>query len=104
MGNPAGDGCERGRLPEHGDEQGASGLLADGSGARGPWDGAQPILCGDGKWRLVPAQPGLFPLASGIPNRVGTLRGSGNAIVPQVAAEFVRAFLQAEAELNDGTR
>jgi hypothetical protein len=27
---------------------------------------------------------------------VGLLRGAGNAIVPQVAAEFIRAFLEAE--------
>jgi DNA (cytosine-5)-methyltransferase 1 len=32
-------------------------------------------------------------LAHGVPNRVGTLRGAGNAIVPQVAAEFVRAVM-----------
>ena len=29
-------------------------------------------------------------------NRVGALRGAGNAIVPQVAAEFVAAFLEVE--------
>jgi DNA (cytosine-5)-methyltransferase 1 len=28
----------------------------------------------------------------GLPGRVGLLRGYGNAIVPQVAAEFVKAF------------
>lgn len=83
---------------QHGDEQGAPGLLAHGPSARGPWDGAQPILCGDGKVRLIPpVESGIQPLASGVPNRVGTLRGSGNAIVPAVAAEFVRAFLEAEA-------
>jgi hypothetical protein len=29
---------------------------------------------------------------------VGLLRGYGNAIVPQLAAQFVAAFLDAEAE------
>jgi DNA (cytosine-5)-methyltransferase 1 len=33
-------------------------------------------------------------LAHGVPNRVGTLRGAGNAIVPQVAAEFIGAYLE----------
>jgi DNA (cytosine-5)-methyltransferase 1 len=36
-------------------------------------------------------------LANGLPNRVGILRGAGNAIVPQVAAEFIRAFLETQA-------
>jgi hypothetical protein len=27
-------------------------------------------------------------------NRVGALRGAGNAIIPQIAAEFVRAFME----------
>jgi len=33
-------------------------------------------------------------------NRTGRLRGYGNAIVPQVAALFVRAFLEAEADVS----
>ena len=33
------------------------------------------------------------PLAHGIPIRVGLLRGYGNAIVPQVAAVFIAAFI-----------
>jgi hypothetical protein len=36
-----------------------------------------------------------FPLTNAkIPGRVGILRGAGNAIVPQVAAEFVAAYLE----------
>lgn len=64
---------------------------------RRPWDRSVLIRCADGNWRSVPAgetghlEPALFPLAHGIPNRVGTLRGAGNAIVPQIAAEFIRA-------------
>lgn len=37
----------------------------------------------------------LFPLAPSMPGRVGLLKGAGNAIVPQVAAVFIRAFMEA---------
>ena len=55
------------------------------------WSGADWLGCRDGKFR--PVESGTFPLANGIPARVGRLRGYGNAIVPQVAAEFVKAFM-----------
>ena len=48
--------------------------------------------CDDGKAR--PVEPGTFPLAHGIPNRVGRVRAYGNAIVPQVAATFIRAVME----------
>ena len=57
------------------------------------WPDLEWLPCRDGKWR--PTQPGLFPLAHGLPARVGRLRGYGNAIVPQVAAEFVKGFFEA---------
>ena len=60
-----------------------------GCGGADFWDG-EHILCADGKARII--EPSVKPLADGIPNRVGTLRGAGNAIVPQVAAVFVRAY------------
>jgi DNA (cytosine-5)-methyltransferase 1 len=47
------------------------------------------VCCEDGKARRF--EPGAFPLADGIPHRVGLLRGYGNAIVPQLAAEFIQA-------------
>lgn len=62
------------------------------SSERGAWRNLQWLPCTDGKAR--PVEPGTFPLAHGIPGRVGRLRAYGNAIVPQVAAEFVRAFLE----------
>lgn len=61
----------------------------------GFWSDADWLGCRDGKFR--PVEPGTFPLANGIPARVGRLRGYGNAIVPQVAAEFVKAFMSCEA-------
>lgn len=36
----------------------------------------------------------LLSPSYGVPGRVGRLRGYGNAIVPSVAAEFIRAFLE----------
>jgi len=64
----------------------------------GFWAEADYLYCSDGKYR--PVEPGTFPLASGIPARVAKLRGLGNAIVPQVAAQFVIAFMQSICELD----
>ncbi len=62
---------------------------------RGPvngfWAGADWIACRDGKAR--PVESGTFPLAHGAPARVVRLRGYGNAIVPPLAAEFIKAYL-----------
>jgi DNA (cytosine-5)-methyltransferase 1 len=58
------------------------------------WATPDWLFCRDGKWR--PVESGTFPLADGIPGRVGLLRGYGNAIVPQVAAEFITAFMEVE--------
>ena len=60
------------------------------------WRSVEGIKCADGKTRLI--KPGLLPLADGIPTRVGRNRAYGNAIVPQVAASFIKAFLQIEEE------
>lgn len=57
------------------------------------WERSEYIHCRDGKARQVPTEPALFPLANGISNRVGVLRGAGNAIVPQVAAEIIGAYM-----------
>lgn len=55
------------------------------------WDDPDWLFCRDGKWR--PVESGTFPLADGVPNRVGKLRGYGNAIVPQVAAKVIRVLM-----------
>jgi hypothetical protein len=45
--------------------------------------------------KLGPSLAGIRELVRGARrNRVGRLRGYGNAIVPEVAAEFVRAFME----------
>jgi DNA (cytosine-5)-methyltransferase 1 len=64
-----------------------------GTSVSSPWCDIEWLQCSDGKAR--PTQPGIFPLANGTTSRVGRLRAYGNAIVPQVAAEFIRAYLAA---------
>ena len=64
----------------------------------GQWRSADWLLCRDGKWR--PVEPGAFPLAHGIPNRVGRLRAYGNAIVPAQAAQFIRAVMEATSSAS----
>lgn len=80
-----------------GNGEGKTLLLAGNSSHRrsrptdGHWRDADWILCRDGKWR--PVEPGTFPLVAGAPNRVGRLRGYGNAIVAPQAQAFIEAFL-----------
>jgi DNA (cytosine-5)-methyltransferase 1 len=54
------------------------------------WDGSGWITGMDGVKR--PIEPGINPLVDGFPGRVEQLRGYGNAIVPQLAAQFIEAF------------
>jgi len=56
------------------------------------WSDFDLLHCTDGKTRRI--ESGTFPLAHGVPGRVGLLRGYGNAIVPQVAAVFIEAVLK----------
>jgi DNA (cytosine-5)-methyltransferase 1 len=76
------------------------------------WGGFDLIPCADGKARRI--ESGTFPLAHGLPKgmvrggdpsipinpqataeaRVMRLKGYGNAIVPELAAEFIKAFLE----------
>ena len=55
------------------------------------WSSAIWHPCRDGKTRRI--ESSIFPLADGLSGRVGLLRGAGNAIVPQAAAEFIAAFM-----------
>jgi DNA (cytosine-5)-methyltransferase 1 len=60
------------------------------------------LQCLDGKARRV--EPGVFPLAHGVPGRLGRLRAYGNAIVPQAAAAFVRAYMEATGMVAEAER
>ncbi len=71
-------------------DQGAA--VGQGGLVRNPWRECDWVQCSDGKHRTV--KPGVCVLAHGFPERVGLLRGFGNAIVPQVAAGFIRAVME----------
>lgn len=66
------------------------------SGALRNWENPDWLYCRDGKWR--PVESGTFPLSHGLPERVGLLRGYGNAIVPQVAAEVIKSYVAERGE------
>lgn len=83
-------------------EQNGPSPASGGTGGPGTtygfWGVADWLLCRDGKWR--PVEPGTFPLADGTPQRVGRLRGYGNAIVAPQAAAFIAAFMEWETCLQ----
>ena len=62
------------------------------SPTNGFWRDADWLFCRDGKWR--PVEPGTFPLVNGTAQRVGRLRGYGNAIIAQQAQAFIKAFME----------
>jgi DNA (cytosine-5)-methyltransferase 1 len=90
--------------------------------ATSAWSDSERIQFSDGKSRRI--EPGTFPLVAGIPKgmvrgsdssvainpqaspdgRVMRLRGYGNSIIPQVAAEFVMAFMESVDELRKESR
>ena len=77
------------KLHESGSDDPSNGFR---DGIFGFWDDIEWLPCLDGKAR--PTKPGIVPMANGIPNRVGRLRAYGNAIVPQVAALFIRIYME----------
>lgn len=108
----------------HGHNSGQPGWLdaepgrsAAATGAAGFWSAFDIVHCTDGKARRVPQSSLLrladglspsmvrggfegaegFPLAEGAGNRVGRLRGYGNAINPYAAARFIRAWREVRA-------
>lgn len=72
---------------------GPAGGPAAAPGSLGFWDQWEPVHFRDGSWRRI--EPGLEPLAHGVFKRASQLRAYGNAIVPQLGAVFIRAFMEA---------
>lgn len=54
------------------------------------WENGIWIDCPDGKQRLV--EPSIPLLVNGDSERMGLIHAAGDAIVPQLAAEFIRAY------------
>ncbi len=69
-------------------EQGRQGIGRGGPANCGPWDNYIIVPCADGKSRRL--EPSISPLVDGVPARVVRLRGYGNAIVPQLAAVWIK--------------
>ena len=110
MGDTDGEGYAVGVRQQGGDAPPLGEAAGEAALQGGAWRDSYFIPCTDGPARRVGR--GVFPLAYGIPrdmgrgvpelrsvarsaskNRVGRLRGYGNAIIPALAAEFVKAYM-----------
>lgn len=90
MVNATGGGCRVG-------PGGVSYLYQPDSSGVADW-----LFCRDGLWR--PVEPGTFPLVDEAPARMGRLRGYGNAIDAEAAANFIGAYIDARASLASQAR
>ena len=90
----ANDQRREGRIPGRQDTEREVIERHAGCGSSAHWSGAEWISGADRKQRRF--EPSIRLLAHGIPNRVGKLRAYGNAIVPQVAAEVIKAYMDTE--------
>ena len=87
-----GIGWEHGEYAQNGRKAGTVNQSSGGDCSF--WSDHIWLTGADGKSRR--SKPSIPLLANGIPNRVGRLRAYGNAIVPQVAAEVIKAYIYAE--------
>lgn len=83
-------GADAQRKIEHG-SAGCCGTDSQSLQVNGFWRDADWLFCRDGKLR--PVEPGTFPLANGVTNRVGQLRAYGNAINAVAAQTFIESFM-----------
>lgn len=91
---PAARGADSGDVADaHKPGSQGRGVLPERTEKRSAWaNGVEWAIGADGKARRV--KPDIRLLAHGVPARVGRLRAYGNAIVPQVAAEVIAAFME----------
>ena len=86
---------ERRAVAEHGGWSAESGMgggshgLSAGMVGCGAAKDAMPAAWANGSW-----EDGIPRVAAGVAGRVGQLRAYGNAVVPQLAAEFIEAYLE----------
>lgn len=87
-------GSDGGLAESAGEQMGTSGQPRENGIGEGsnPWSDSIWLPCSDRNQRRT--QRGIHPLAHGFPGRVGQLRAYGNSIVPQVAAVFIKAFME----------
>lgn len=87
-------------------EETESGRALGNAPGHDTWFDYDLVYCADGKYRRI--ESGSQPLVAGVPFRLAdgrtneavsrqeVLKGIGNAIVPQVAAEFIKVCLRGE--------
>lgn len=96
------DGKADGGSMAHSERQGPQRYSRDGEGIYqqgweqekqngSAWEGGVWIDCPDGKQRLV--EPTIPLLAHGYPERVGVIHCAGDAIVAQLASQFIKASM-----------
>lgn len=91
------DGREQGSAPAEVARHRDSAITA------GFWSDYHLVHCRDGKTRRIAPEPALFPLVDGLSYMLARrrsiiaplTRGPGNAIVPELAAEFIKAYCEA---------
>jgi DNA (cytosine-5)-methyltransferase 1 len=94
MGDGLGPRLEGQRGDGNGDGRSLAGRPASSADGRNGtfWSDSEWILCHDGKARRAKSDVRL--LVDGFRGRVVAWRGVGNAIVPQIAAEVLKALME----------